>query len=163
MDILKFVKDLISELGVNLNVESTSDIYGEAVYVPHKRCIEINEELLRKSAKERNVKLDEYVAIIIFHELGHYMDEELVEIDQKINYYRGLIKKNGYKKEWAEQIKHYSLKAEQNAWSNAEKLISNKLIPLFTKIKEESLQFHAETVELEMEKERLMQQIKALE
>jgi len=141
VDIIAFLKDEFEENNP-ITIERNNAMLNHGLFIPSSTTIQINEKLINESAKKEGIDIKVYAVIIYLHEFGHATDLELAEIDSKITHYLNLINKHGYNSSWANKYEFYSLKAEINAWSIAEKLISPKLMETFIKMKNDSLKLH---------------------
>lgn len=148
IDIIEFIKDVFG-LNSPISIEKNNEMLYQGLWIPATATIQLNERLIKESAEKEGIDIKTYAVIIYLHEFGHATDSELVEIDNKITQYLSLIDKKGYNSSWANKYEFYSLKAEVNAWRNAEELISPELMGPFIKMKNESLNLHKSILKTE--------------
>lgn len=140
IEIIEFLKGISKDM--DIIVEINNEMQQEGLWIHSEKKIQINEEVIKQSAKEKNIETPIYALIIFSHELGHAADLELAEIDEKMSIYRNLIFEKGFNKSWMDKFSFYSLRAEENAWSFAENFIDPKMENDFKSIKKESLSLH---------------------
>jgi hypothetical protein len=88
----------------------------------------VNVQSLIKEAELNEIKLKDYITIMICHELGHVSDPELPIIEKANRKLICDIELNGYDEEWGIELTNNRIKIEQNGWELGLKFVPNELV-----------------------------------
>ncbi|WP_286231296.1 hypothetical protein [Neobacillus mesonae] len=151
-EILSFCNEVLNEKEIVIPLELTNDPNFEMYYDFEQKKIFINENRIRDNYKKYNAPLLKYVRIILYHELGHALDNSLKDINEDIDQCYTKINENPLSNQVSllyTRINKNSLQAEINAWSIAETLKEPQFTNLFFKVKKNELKQHKVTSKLE--------------
>ncbi|MEH7520536.1 hypothetical protein [Priestia megaterium] len=154
MEIIYLCKEILKKNNLsNVNLELTEEENYSMYYELNTRKIFINPSILLEDSSQYVMPLETYVTIIFCHELGHYSDEELNDIDDLKNLCEMLLNNPNRPDEEGliKNIRDCSVKAEVNAWDIAERFIDPIMINDFKNVKEKNLCLAKETADMEME------------
>ncbi|MET3689513.1 hypothetical protein ABIC37_005063 [Priestia megaterium] len=155
MEVIYLCKRILKNNNLsNVSLELTEEYNYCMYYELNTRKIFINPSILLEDSSQYDLPFEAYVTIIFCHELGHYLDEELQDIDDLRNLCKLLLNdpNRSDEKGLIKNIRDCSMKAEINAWDIAERFINPVIIKDFKIIKEKSLCLAKETVDLEMQR-----------
>ena len=121
-------------------------------YTPREKTIKINEQSVEKAyntlidrsitSGNKDIPLyEDFIEIIFYHELGHYLDPEINTKIDEISINEGFLEKGISNKAGTQnQVIEDLITLEQNAWRIAEALIASEMqLKYFKQIKDDSL------------------------
>lgn len=151
---IEYVKKFLEENKITDIELSTNCVDGAAAcYNFSTNVMGINEDVIYKNAKNNNLMVEDMVEIIISHELGHYLDNELPELHCKKNAILDEARNNITNCDFEKVINEASsliMKAENNAWTLGERYIKSHLLEKYNELKDETLRIQGNAAKNEI-------------
>ncbi|MCK1996448.1 hypothetical protein MPH47_04205 [Psychrobacillus psychrodurans] len=147
LDICKRIltKNQLDHIQLNLTNEERYNMCFDII----NHEININEKSLKNEALDYQMSFEDFVSIIFYHELGHFLDKEIDDIHKSTNDYYEILKLDPFNNiDVLSNIKNNSIKAEENAWLIAEKFVDDDIRENFMLVKKNSLEKAKEIEEL---------------
>jgi hypothetical protein len=127
-EIIKFIKSNGFE---NLLIKETEEPEYIAFYENRLNTLFVNVRSLIEEAELNEIKLKDYITIMICHELGHVSDQQLPIIEKSIRQLARDIELHGYDEVKGEELIQNRIKIEQNGWELGFKFVPDELIKLY--------------------------------
>lgn len=142
MKVLDYVKEFLNKNNIVDIIVSTECKEGSsASYNFETNVLEISEESLILFSHRSELPIEDTISLIISHELGHYLDNEIEVLFNKRSVFE-IIQKEFLTCDFEEVINEgtsYVLKAEVNAWQLGEKFVPFHLKDRYKALREETL------------------------
>jgi hypothetical protein len=125
--IIEKAKDFLMQNNIQLDLEENNEFETVACYIQEKNIIYINSSMLIKESEQSGLSWEDYLIIIMAHEIGHHLDVNLSELmiesnKQHDELYAELI--NGFDMQYFLQL---IKEREVNAWQNGRRFIPEHL------------------------------------
>jgi hypothetical protein len=126
-NIEKIIKDTLDKHNLNINYEFNNNLSVPMSYNVSTNTIKFNYLLVNGYISNIRIKeTDEnFVKIILYHEIGHYLDFKKNKHDLRILMYGD-----------EEEIEKLKSEIETNAWEYGRTLIPEQLLQLYDKVRE---------------------------
>jgi len=135
MKVIDYVSDFLEQKEINdIKLSKECKEGSVASYNYQTKVLEVNEEKLISHADKLGLSIKDTVAIIISHELGHYLDEAIGDLFTKKQQVLNVIKNNFFTCDFESEINEgisYVIKAEKNAWALGERFVPNHLVSIY--------------------------------
>ncbi|UKJ44302.1 hypothetical protein [Lysinibacillus sp. ACHW1.5] len=147
-----FIKANLTDIELKVSDEERY----EMCYSLDEHSIYYNVETLRNDLKEdfNDIDFEDYFIIILCHEIGHALDENLEKNHMHSTKLWDKIQQNLFaktNKKFLNDIKNNAIQNEKNAWNKAAQIIDESMKMDFEKVMEKSLKDAIETANMEME------------
>lgn len=140
---IEHVKAFLIENGIyDIKLSTDCKNGSAAMYDFTTNVMGINEEAFYIISEKYDIPIEDAVILIISHELGHYLDEELPDLhDKKISVLDEAWVNIAFcdLEKVINEATSYVLKAEDNAWILGERFIPSRLLEKYTNFKIEAL------------------------
>ena len=144
--IKSFVEKFISDHGFYFQVEFMQDDKGAMTYNPETKMIEINCERIVNGAKSLKIPIYDQIIISLSHELGHSLDDTLLDkANIKSNYLVKIIE-GEYHSEYEDIIIKDVKDAETTAWKNGLKFVPLRLKKLYNTDNQRNIKASIDTI-----------------
>ncbi|AEI39777.1 hypothetical protein [Paenibacillus mucilaginosus] len=137
--VLERVSNFVRESGFELTVVEIQDDRGMATYDYSKSLIELNSVAFEKEAEKKGLSIDEVIILVVSHELGHALDQDLVKDSEEITAVFQIIQDTGFTDKLMNRILELTLKAEKSAWEIGGQFVPEHLKSIYNKMNESNL------------------------
>ena len=141
MDLIPIVKKMLFDLNIDISVIEIEDDKGIMTFNPETQVIEISSPSLIIISRKKGLPLNDYIHVLLCHELGHFKDEKLTNVTKTKE---GLMKQftNGdFSKGLKDEIINLIYCCEVRAWKNGKLFVRKDLMSLFDKMQKEHLDY----------------------
>lgn len=143
MKVIDYVKQFLSINNIiEISISTDCKEGSTASYNFETNVLEVNEDSLLTFSIRHEISIEDAVSLIISHELGHYLDDEIPKLIKQKRSVFDKIKKDIFSCDFEEVINEgtsYVLKAEENAWSLGEGFVPSHLIDKYLELRKETL------------------------
>lgn len=154
----RFILNYVEEIDIEgLTFKQTNKEFASMYLNITEKCIYYNEDIIKEESNLYDIDLDNYIEVILAHEIGHFLDKELIDKHEIKAKLISDVEEDCFDKgvpELLNQIRELNYAAEIRAWDIAGKLIRKELIETFNKIQtmslEDSLAIGKDEMELEL-------------
>lgn len=127
-EIIKFIRLNGFE---NLLIKETEEPEYIAFYENRLNTLFVNVQSLIEEAELNEIKLKDYITIMICHELGHVSDPQLSTIEEANRKLICNIEKYGYDDVIGNEIINNRINVEYNAWELGLKFVPDELVEMY--------------------------------
>jgi hypothetical protein len=127
-EIIKFIRLNGFE---NLLIKEIEEPEYIAFYENRLNTLFVNVQSLIEEAELNEIKLKDYITIMICHELGHVSDPQLPTIEEANRKLICNIEKYGYDDVIGNEIINNRIKVEYNAWELGLKFVPDELVEMY--------------------------------
>ncbi|WP_445480449.1 hypothetical protein ACULLL_09920 [Lysinibacillus irui] len=140
----------------DIELKASDEEHYEMSYNLNEHSINYNVKTLKNDLKEdfEDINFEDYFIIILCHEIGHVLDENLEKNHNHTMSLLDKIQQNPFakiNKKFLNDIKNNLIQNEKNAWFIASEIIDESMKKDLNKVMEKSLKDAIETANMEME------------
>ncbi|MCR1833153.1 hypothetical protein NSA56_01915 [Oceanobacillus caeni] len=140
-DMEKFVMSFLKQNNLNVNVEITNKDKNIASYNSRINTLAFNpDKISQENARKYNISIENYLLLILSHELGHYCDKDRVELLNRTQVLSCEINKGNYTVEIENELLSINKILERNAYRLGKKYVPTHLNDEYELLNEKNME-----------------------